>query len=51
MSTLPLREAARAVVLDSWQRVLLLAYDENGSFWAIPGGRSEPGEDYPTAVL
>ncbi|MEY9839337.1 NUDIX hydrolase [Streptacidiphilus sp. EB103A] len=51
MSTLPLREAARAVVLDSHQRVLLLAYDENGGFWATPGGSLEPGEDYPTAVL
>ncbi|MGW1365374.1 NUDIX domain-containing protein [Streptomyces chartreusis] len=51
MSTLPLREAARAVVLDSHQRVVLLAYDENGGFWATPGGSLEPGEDYPTAVL
>ncbi|MGI5353600.1 NUDIX hydrolase [Streptomyces sp. CA-250714] len=51
MNTLPLREAARAVVLDSHQRVLLLAYDENGGFWATPGGSLEPGEDYPTAVL
>ncbi|MFJ6669397.1 NUDIX hydrolase [Streptomyces sp. NPDC091383] len=50
MSTLPLREAARAVVLDSHQRVLLLAYDENGGFWATPGGSLEPGEDYRTAV-
>jgi len=30
---------------------LLLAYDENGGFWATPGGSLEPGEDYPTAVL
>jgi ADP-ribose pyrophosphatase YjhB (NUDIX family) len=51
MSTLPLREAARAVVLDSHQRVLLLRYDENGGFWATPGGSLELGEDYPTAVL
>ncbi|MFD9286409.1 carbamoyltransferase C-terminal domain-containing protein [Streptomyces mirabilis] len=29
-STPPLREAARAVVLDADQRVLLLRYDENG---------------------
>lgn len=51
MSTLPLREAARAVVLDTDLRVLLLSYEENGGFWATPGGSLEPGEDYPTAVL
>jgi ADP-ribose pyrophosphatase YjhB (NUDIX family) len=51
MSTLPLREAARAVVLDADQRVLLLRYDENDGFWATPGGSLEPGEDYTTAVI
>ncbi|MEU8627691.1 NUDIX domain-containing protein [Streptomyces sp. NPDC048669] len=51
MNTLPLREAARAVVLDARQRVLLLRYEENGGFWATPGGSLESGEDYPTAVL
>ncbi len=51
MSTLPLRKAARAVVLDTDRRVLLLHYDENNGFWATPGGSLEPGEDYPTAVL
>jgi ADP-ribose pyrophosphatase YjhB (NUDIX family) len=51
MSTPPLREAARAVVLDTDLRVLLLKYDENGGFWATPGGRLEPGEGYPAAVL
>ncbi|MEV4042804.1 NUDIX domain-containing protein [Streptomyces sp. NPDC049744] len=51
MSTLPLREAARAVILDADQRILLLRYDENGGFWATPGGSLEPGEDYPTAAL
>ncbi|MCA1223395.1 NUDIX hydrolase [Streptomyces sp. 8L] len=51
MNTVPLREAARAVVLDPHQRVLLLAYDEDGGFWATPGGSLEAGEDYPTAVL
>ncbi|MFF4755535.1 NUDIX hydrolase [Streptomyces sp. NPDC002514] len=51
MSFPPLREAARAVVVDADQRVLLLRYDENGGFWATPGGSLEPGEDYPTAAL
>ncbi|WP_200931381.1 MULTISPECIES: NUDIX hydrolase [Frankiaceae] len=51
MRTPPLRKAARAVVLDPDQRVLLLHYDENDGFWASPGGGLEPGEDYPTAVL
>ncbi|MEV8527120.1 hypothetical protein AB0451_23560 [Streptomyces sp. NPDC052000] len=43
MGALPLREAARAVVLDADQRVLLLRYDENGGFWATPGDSLEPG--------
>ncbi|SNQ47597.1 ADP-ribose pyrophosphatase YjhB, NUDIX family [Frankia canadensis] len=51
MSTPPLRKAARAVVLDADQRVLLLHYDENNGFWATPGGSLEPGEDYATAVI
>lgn len=50
-STPPLREAARAIVLDAQDRVLLLRYDENGGFWATPGGSLEDGEDHPTATL
>ncbi|WP_051818347.1 NUDIX domain-containing protein [Streptomyces flaveus] len=50
-STPPLREAARAVVLDANDRVLLLRYDENGGFWATPGGSLEDGEDHTTATL
>ncbi|MFD8133653.1 MULTISPECIES: hypothetical protein [unclassified Streptomyces] len=37
-STPPLREAARAIVMDADDRVLLLRYDENQGFWATPGG-------------
>ncbi|MFD7378392.1 hypothetical protein ACFY13_50165 [Streptomyces mirabilis] len=37
-STPPLREAARAIVMDADDRVLLLCYDENQGFWATPGG-------------
>lgn len=50
-STPPVREAARAIVLDEDQRVLLLRYDENGGFWATPGGSLEEGEDHATATL
>lgn len=50
-STPPLREAARAIVLDPDDRVLLLGYDENGGFWATPGGSLEEGEDYTEAML
>ncbi|GGX98082.1 NUDIX hydrolase [Streptomyces fructofermentans] len=51
-STPPLREAARAVVVDDDDdRVLLLRYDENGGFWATPGGSLEDGEDHSTATL
>lgn len=50
MITPPVREAARALIVDADQRVLLLRYDENGGFWATPGGRVEDGEDDATAV-
>ncbi|MFI7536540.1 NUDIX hydrolase [Streptosporangium sp. NPDC049376] len=51
MSTPRIREAARAVVLDENDRVLLLRYDEGGKvFWATPGGALDPGEDYQAAV-
>ncbi|WP_424532558.1 NUDIX hydrolase [Sphaerisporangium viridialbum] len=46
-----LREAARVIVLDTRDRVLLLRYAENGGFWATPGGSLEPGEDHHTAAL
>ncbi|MFJ4689211.1 NUDIX hydrolase [Streptomyces sp. NPDC088789] len=47
----PRREAARAIVLDDDDRVLLLRYDENGGFWATPGGSLENGEDHATATV
>ncbi|MGW6487648.1 NUDIX hydrolase [Streptomyces sp. NPDC055056] len=46
----PLREAARAVVMDADHRVLLLRYAENGGFWATPGGALEEGETYAIAT-
>jgi 8-oxo-dGTP pyrophosphatase MutT (NUDIX family) len=50
-STPPVREAARAIILDEDQRVLLLRYDENRGFWATPGGSLEDGEDHAAATL
>ncbi|MEV7010233.1 NUDIX domain-containing protein [Streptosporangium sp. NPDC051022] len=51
MSTPRIREAARAIVLDEDDRVLLLRYDEgDGVFWATPGGALDPGEDHRAAV-
>lgn len=51
MTAPALREAARAIVLDPDDRVMLLRYDENGGFWATPGGSLEPGETPRQAVI
>ena len=50
MTALPMREAARVIVLDADNRVMLLRYDENDGFWATPGGSLEPGETYEDAA-
>ena len=50
----PTRRAARVVLLDPQDRVLLLRYDDgppNGCHWTTPGGGLEPGETYPQAAL
>lgn len=50
----PLRRAARVVLLDPQNRVLLMRYDDgppNGSHWATPGGGLEPGESHEQAAL
>lgn len=49
-SSLPQRHAARVLVLDAQQRVLLIRFamqrsDGPFSFWAAPGGAIEAGED------
>lgn len=52
--SLPLRRAARVILLDPADRVLLMRYDQpppNGRHWATPGGGAEEGEDYPAAAL
>lgn len=53
-TSLPLRLAARVVLLDPGNRVLLMRYDDgppNGRHWATPGGGLKPGEEYPAAAL
>jgi len=52
--TLRVRPAARVVLLDPDDRVLLMRYDDappNGSHWSTPGGGLNDGEDYPAAAL
>ena len=51
MTTPALREAARAIVFDPDDRVMLLRYDENDGFWATPGGSLEPDETHRQAVV
>jgi len=48
------RQAARVVLLDPDNRVLLMRYDDgppNGTHWATPGGGLESGETYEQAAL
>jgi len=52
--SLPVRRAARVILLDPADRVLLMRYDQpppNGRHWATPGGGAEDGEDYAAAAL
>jgi ADP-ribose pyrophosphatase YjhB (NUDIX family) len=52
--SLPVRRAARVILLDPDDRVLLMRYDQpppNGRHWATPGGGAEDGEDYRAAAL
>ena len=53
MGRLPVRRAARVVLLDPDDRVLLMRYDDgppNGSHWSTPGGGLSAGEDYQAAA-
>jgi ADP-ribose pyrophosphatase YjhB (NUDIX family) len=49
----PARRAARVILLDPDDRVLLLRYDQpppNGRHWATPGGGAADSEDYHAAA-
>jgi 8-oxo-dGTP pyrophosphatase MutT (NUDIX family) len=58
-ATPPFRDIARALVFDPQDRLLLIAYvaaaavdpgmSESRTFWFMPGGGLEPGEDHVTA--
>lgn len=51
--SMPVRRAARVLLLDPDDRVLLMRYDDgppNGRHWSTPGGGAEPGEDYEAAA-
>lgn len=60
MSVLPLRDTARALVLDPQDRLLLIAYEASRDvdparaglrrFWFTPGGGLEAGESHETAL-
>jgi ADP-ribose pyrophosphatase YjhB (NUDIX family) len=53
-AALPQRQAARVVLLDPDNRVLLMRYDDdppNGRHWSTPGGGLEPGETFEQAAL
>jgi ADP-ribose pyrophosphatase YjhB (NUDIX family) len=51
---LPERRAARVILLDPDDRVLLMRYDQpppNGRHWSTPGGGLNAAEDYPAAAI
>jgi ADP-ribose pyrophosphatase YjhB (NUDIX family) len=53
MAGLPVRYAARVILLDPDDRVLLMRYDDpppTGVHWATPGGGLDPGESYEEAA-
>ena len=52
--SIQIRRAARVILLDPDDRVLLMRYDDgppNGRHWSTPGGGANDGEDYPAAAL
>ncbi|MEU8268275.1 NUDIX domain-containing protein [Sphaerisporangium sp. NPDC049002] len=52
MTAVRLRQAARVIVLDDSDQVLLLRYEEgNGVFWATPGGALDAGETHTQAAI
>jgi len=55
VASLPVRRAARVILLDPDDRVLLMRYDQgppNGRHWATPGGGADDDDEgYPAAAL
>jgi ADP-ribose pyrophosphatase YjhB (NUDIX family) len=49
----PIRRAARALIVDADERVLLFRGDlaDRDPWWFAPGGALEPGETYATALV
>ena len=48
---LRIREAVRAIVLDTADRILLVRFEfPGGTRWALPGGGIEPGESHIDAL-
>jgi ADP-ribose pyrophosphatase YjhB (NUDIX family) len=49
----PIRRAARAIIVDATERVLLFRGEipGRGHWWFAPGGALEPGEAYEAAVV
>lgn len=50
----PLRRAARVILVDPQERVLLVRYDDgppDGRHWTTPGGGLNPGEEHRAAAL
>ena len=53
-ASLPVRRAARVILLDPDNCLLLMRYDDgppNGRHWSTPGGGVEDGEEYPAAAV
>jgi 8-oxo-dGTP pyrophosphatase MutT (NUDIX family) len=53
-ASFPVRRAARVILLDPDDRVLLMRYDQgppNGRHWATPGGGADDGENDRAAAL
>lgn len=43
--------AGRAVIVDDQNRLLLVRGNGDGSFWSLPGGRADLGEDIKACVV
>ncbi|MGI5488051.1 NUDIX hydrolase [Microtetraspora malaysiensis] len=52
MPTTRVRDAARVIILDEANRILLMCYGEDDEvYWGTPGGALEPGETHVQAAV